>query len=87
MNVEESSSNMRFMIASAAIGALVAGLGFYLQYNIFVLSFQLHRKKCVTHEHDDALEKLKCKLEKFKRAAFKAQIEIKYYRDNGRENA
>ena len=30
MNVEESGSNMRFMIASAAIGALVAGLGFYL---------------------------------------------------------
>jgi hypothetical protein len=29
MNVEESSLNMRFMIASAAIGALVAGLGFY----------------------------------------------------------
>jgi membrane carboxypeptidase/penicillin-binding protein PbpC len=31
----------------------------------------------VTHTHDDALEKLKCELEKFKRAAFEAQIEIK----------
>ena len=31
----------------------------------------------MTHEHDDALDKLKCKLEKFKRAAFEAQIEIK----------
>ena len=31
----------------------------------------------MTHDHDDALEKLKCKLEKFKRAAVEAQIELK----------
>ena len=48
MNVEESGSNMRFMIASGAIGALVAGLGFYFMKrysksnNIFYLTFLLN---------------------------------------------
>jgi len=69
MKVEESNSNMRFLITSAAIGALVAGLGFYLM--------KRYRKKCLAHDHNDALEKLKCKLEKLKKAAFEAQLELK----------
>ena len=31
----------------------------------------------MTHDHDDALDKLQCKLEKCKRAALEAQIDIK----------
>jgi len=68
MAVEESKSSMRFVIASAALGALVAGLGFYLM--------KRYRRKCVTHDHADSFEKLKCKLQKLKKAAFDAQIEL-----------
>ena len=35
------------------------------------------RRKCVTHDHVDSLDKLKCKLEKLKKAAVEAQIELK----------
>ena len=35
------------------------------------------RRKCVAHDHVDSIEKLKCKLEKLKKAAFEAQIELK----------
>merc|ERR1711862_572715 len=69
MSIEESKPNMRLIIASAAIGALVAGVGFYLM--------KRYRRRCVAHDHVDSIEKLKCKLEKLKKAAFEAQIELK----------
>ena len=37
----------------------------------------LFRRKCLSHDHVDSLDKLKCKLDKLKKAAFEAQIELK----------
>ena len=41
MSIEESKPNMRLIIASAAIGALVAGVGFYLmkRYRCFDMMY------------------------------------------------
>ena len=37
----------------------------------------MFRRKCLSHDHVDSLYKLKCKLDKLKKAAFEAQIELK----------
>jgi len=61
--------SLRLLLTSATLGAVIAGLSFYL--------FKRYKRKCVNHTHQDSLEKLKCKLEKLKQAAVDAHIEVK----------